>query len=158
MIWPANLPSTGETSLCLRVEPGEAFEVETFDASNGYFKTRADKAIPRIRPGFDRVPPLANPIAGPIWVEGAERGDALVVVIEEIVVDDYSWIAIGRGAARSANRRAGRNCRAITRPRSSGTRPAPAARPATARCTSTTSAPGRSRRSSARSASPPTAK
>jgi acetamidase/formamidase len=41
------------------------------------------------------MPPLANPIAGPIWVEGAERGDALVVVIEEIVVDDYSWIAIG---------------------------------------------------------------
>ena len=82
-------------SRCLRVEPGEPFEVETFDASNGYIKTEHDKAIPARRPGFDRVPPLANPIAGPIWVEGAERGDVLVVVIEEIVVDDYSWIAIG---------------------------------------------------------------
>ena len=41
------------------------------------------------------MPPQANPIAGPIWVEGAERGDALVVAIEEILVDDYSWIAIG---------------------------------------------------------------
>ena len=79
----------------MRVEPGESFEVETFDASNGYFKTEQDKAIPAQRPGFDRVPPLANPIAGPIWVEGAERGDVLVVAIEEIVVDDYSWIAIG---------------------------------------------------------------
>ena len=79
----------------LRVEPGEAFEVETFDASNGYIRTEADKAIPARRPGFDRVPPLVNPIAGPIWVEGAERGDALVVAIEDIVVDDYSWIAIG---------------------------------------------------------------
>jgi amidase len=81
----------------LRVEPGEAFEVETFDASNGYVKTEHDKAIPARRPGFDRVPPLANPIAGPIWVEGAKRGDVLVVAIEEIEVDDYSWIAIGPG-------------------------------------------------------------
>jgi amidase len=79
----------------LRVQPGESFEVETFDASNGYIKTEHDKAIPARRPGFDRVPPLANPIAGPIWVDGAKRGDVLVVVIEEIEVDEYSWIAIG---------------------------------------------------------------
>jgi len=79
----------------LRVARGESFEVETFDASNGYFRTSADKAVPALRPGFDRSPPLANPIAGPIWLEGAERGDTLVVTIEEIVVDDYSWTAIG---------------------------------------------------------------
>ncbi len=79
----------------LRVEPGESFEVETFDASNGYIKTEHDKAIPAKRPGFDRVPPLANPIAGPIWVKGARRGDVLVVAIDEIEVDDYSWIAVG---------------------------------------------------------------
>lgn len=79
----------------LEVEPGEQFEVETFDASNGFIKTEHDKAIPAQRPGFDRVPPLANPIAGPIWVKGAKRGDVLVVAIEEIEVDSYSWIAIG---------------------------------------------------------------
>lgn len=79
----------------LHVEPGETFEVETFDASNGYIKTEHDKAIPAKRPGFDRVPPLANPIAGPIWVKEARRGDVLVVVIEQIEVDDYSWIAVG---------------------------------------------------------------
>src|SRR3954451_19372212 len=79
----------------LHVEPGELFEVETFDASNGYIKTEEDLANPSLRPGFDRVPPLVNPIAGPIWVNGAQRGDVLVVAIEEIVVDDYSWIAIG---------------------------------------------------------------
>src|SRR6516162_285362 len=50
----------------LRVQPGEAFELETYD-----------------------------PSAGPIFVEGARRGDALVVVLEQIAVDDYSWIAIG---------------------------------------------------------------
>ena len=79
----------------LTVEPGESFAVETFDASNGYIKTEDDKANPARRPGFDRVPPQANPIAGPILVNGAQRGDTLVVVVEEILVDDYSWIAIG---------------------------------------------------------------
>jgi acetamidase/formamidase len=79
----------------LRVQPGESFAIETYDASTGYFKSPEDKAIPALRPGFDRVPPQANPIGGPVWLERAERGDTLVVCVEEIVVDDYSWIAIG---------------------------------------------------------------
>jgi acetamidase/formamidase len=79
----------------LRVAPGETFEIETWDASSGYFKSPTDRAIPALRPGFDRLPPLANPIAGPIHVEGAQRGDTLVVILEEIRVADYSWIAIG---------------------------------------------------------------
>ena len=79
----------------LRVERGESFVIETYDASTGYFKTPEDKAIPGKRPGFDRMPPLVNPIGGPVYLAGAERGDTLVVEIEEIVVDDYSWIAVG---------------------------------------------------------------
>ncbi len=79
----------------LQVAAGETFEIETYDASTGFFKSPDDKAIPGKRPGFDRQPPMANPIAGPIVVAGAERGDTLVVSIEDIVVDDYSWIAIG---------------------------------------------------------------
>ena len=79
----------------LRVKPGESFEIETYDASTGYFKTPEDKAIPGKRPGFDRYPPTANPIGGPVFLEGAEKGDALVVTLEDIVVDDYSWVAIG---------------------------------------------------------------
>jgi acetamidase/formamidase len=79
----------------LRVRPGESFEIETYDASTGYFKSPADKAVPAKRPGFDRNPPHANPIGGPVYLEGAERGDTLVIVLEEIVVADYSWIAIG---------------------------------------------------------------
>ncbi len=79
----------------LRVKPGESFEIETWDASTGYFKTPADKANPALRPGFDRYPPHANPIGGPVYLEGAERGDTLVVTVEDIVVADYSWIAIG---------------------------------------------------------------
>ncbi len=81
----------------IRVHCGESFEIEAYDASTGYFKSSADKAIPARRPGFDRHPPLVNPIAGPVWLEGAERGDTLVLTVEDIVVDDYSWIAIGPG-------------------------------------------------------------
>jgi len=81
----------------LRVQRGESFEVETYDASTGYFKTEADKAIPARRPGFDRSPPLTNPIGGPVFLEGADRGDTLVVTVEDIVVDDYSWVAVGPG-------------------------------------------------------------
>jgi acetamidase/formamidase len=79
----------------LRVRCGERFEVETWDAGTGYFKSSADKAIPALRPGFDRSPPLVNPIAGPVWLEGAQPGDTLVVSIEEVLVADSSWIAIG---------------------------------------------------------------
>jgi amidase len=79
----------------LRVQCGECFEVETYDAGTGYFKSAVDKAIPALRPGFDRSPPLANPIAGPVWLEGAERGDTLVITIDEILVADSSWTAIG---------------------------------------------------------------
>jgi acetamidase/formamidase len=79
----------------LRVGPGEVFEIETWDASSGYFRTAQDKAIPARRPGFDRTPPLANPIGGPVFIEGARPGDTLVVILEEIIVGDYSWIAIG---------------------------------------------------------------
>jgi acetamidase/formamidase len=79
----------------LRVARGETFEIETWDASAGYFRSVEDKAIPALRPGFDRTPPCVNPIGGPIWLEGAERGDTLVVSVEDIAVGDYSWIAIG---------------------------------------------------------------
>jgi amidase len=85
----------GRDEPLLRVQPGESFEVETWDAGTGYFRTPDDKAIPTQRPGFERSPPHANPIAGPIYLEGAERGDTLVVTIEDILVADYSWIAIG---------------------------------------------------------------
>lgn len=54
----------------LHVELGETFEIETYDASTGFFQTPEDKAIPAKRPGFDRSPPLANPIAGPVRIAG----------------------------------------------------------------------------------------
>ena len=60
----------------LLVECGESVEIETWDAGSGFFKSPDDKAIPANRPGFDKHPPLANPIGGPVFIEGAEPGDA----------------------------------------------------------------------------------
>jgi acetamidase/formamidase len=79
----------------LRVRCGETFEIETYDAATGYFKSEQDKAIPGRRPGFDKHPPLANPIGGPVWLDGAAPGDTLVITIEDILVADSSWIALG---------------------------------------------------------------
>jgi amidase len=81
----------------LKVQPGEVFEIETYDAGSGYFKSSEDKPIPALRPGFNRSPPLVNPIAGPVWVEGAERGDSVEVSIEAITVGEQSWTASGPG-------------------------------------------------------------
>ena len=85
----------GRDEPLLHVQRGESFELETWDASTGYFKTPADLAIPGRRAGFDRSPPQANPIAGPVWLEGAERGDTLVINVEDILVGDCSWVALG---------------------------------------------------------------
>ena len=121
----------------LRVEPGESFEVETYDASNGYIQTRARQGDPgasaRLRPRAaagqsDRRADLGR---GRRARRRAGRRRSR-----------RSWSTTtpgsrsARGAARWASRRAGPSCRATTRPRSSATRPAPAARPATARSTS----------------------
>ena len=81
----------------LTVACGETFAVETLDAGSGFFQSPADKAIPANRPGFDRTPPLSNPIAGPILIRDVQPGDTLVVTIEEILVEDYSWTACGPG-------------------------------------------------------------
>ncbi|MDP2414474.1 acetamidase/formamidase family protein [Daejeonella sp.] len=85
---------------------GEIFEIETWDAGIGFFKSSADKAIPANRHGFDRTPPLVNLIAGPIFIEGLDRGDTLVVKIHQIEVEKTSWIAVGpnRGSLGESSR------------------------------------------------------
>jgi acetamidase/formamidase len=61
----------------LRIDPGETIIVETEDAFSGQIRTDADRR--------DRTKiPYGNPLTGPIWVEGAEPGDALVVRIHDI--------------------------------------------------------------------------
>lgn len=61
----------------LRIEPGETVMVESEDALSGQIRTNADRR--------DKTTmPYSNPLTGPIWIEGAEPGDALAVTIHEI--------------------------------------------------------------------------
>ena len=75
----------------LLVQQGESFVVETEDAGSGLLRS-ADVA-PHIMdmPTRKFDPPKANPIGGPIFVQGAERGDLLEVTIEGIEVDDQGF-------------------------------------------------------------------
>jgi amidase len=61
-----------------RVTPGERLIVESQDAFSGQIRTESDRR--------DKVKmPYSNPTTGPIYVEGAERGDTLAVRIHSIV-------------------------------------------------------------------------
>ncbi len=69
----------------IKVEPGERFVVETEDCFAGILRNDPKKLFPRdAAPYSDKVPILLNPVCGPIYVKGVERGDALVVNIEKI--------------------------------------------------------------------------
>ncbi len=72
----------------LRVEPGESFVVETEDALSGNIRTEDRLPVPVDVPNLLISPPELNPVAGPIYVEGAQKGDLLTVTIEKIVVDE----------------------------------------------------------------------
>ncbi|MFB6114518.1 MAG: acetamidase/formamidase family protein [Halodesulfurarchaeum sp.] len=71
----------------LTVEPGESFRVETWDAFEGaLFDHGLGEFTPEDVPNLQAPPPAfdGNPLAGPIYVEGAERGDTLAVSVESI--------------------------------------------------------------------------
>lgn len=63
----------------LRVDPGAVVSAETHDAFEGKVKEETD--LPSKILNF----PYLNPQNGPIYVNGAEKGDALAVYIESIV-------------------------------------------------------------------------
>ncbi|HTX01257.1 MAG TPA: acetamidase/formamidase family protein [Acidimicrobiales bacterium] len=70
------------------VEPGEEITLEVRDPSNGQVLPTSDAGdIARL--DFSKV----NPVTGPIAVAGAEPGDAVVVSVLDIDVDDWGWTA-----------------------------------------------------------------
>jgi amidase len=62
----------------LTVDPGTVIEVETHDAFEGKVVTEAD--LPSKVLNF----PFLNPQTGPIYVNGAEKGDALAIRILDV--------------------------------------------------------------------------
>lgn len=80
----------------LRVRPGETFIVETEDALNGLL--RSEETLPVAEVFGERWARYEfNPLAGPIYVEGADSGDLLVVQIEDIVVAEQGVAPILAG-------------------------------------------------------------
>lgn len=85
-----------ENRPALEVEVGEAFMVETQDALNGQIRTEADLLANGVN--LDYV----NPCTGPIFVNGADPGDTVVVEIVDIRCKDkgFSCVIGGDGILR----------------------------------------------------------
>ncbi|MFQ5350083.1 MAG: acetamidase/formamidase family protein [Thermoanaerobaculia bacterium] len=76
----------------LRVPSGSVVELWTKEATDGQLDVGSTVAdVPDI--AFDPV----HPLTGPIYVEGAEPGDLLVVTLHDIAVGDWGWGGIVPG-------------------------------------------------------------
>ena len=71
-----------------RIAPGESLEFEVQDASGGQL-SRTSVAADVGRLDFERV----NPVAGPVYVEGAEPGDILKVTVLSFAPSGWGWTA-----------------------------------------------------------------
>ena len=61
----------------VRVKPGETLIIEVEDASSGQIRKKGDRR--------DRTKaPYGNPVVGPIYIEGAEKGSTISISINEI--------------------------------------------------------------------------
>ena len=70
------------------VAPGTTLEFECPDASGGQLSAKSTVAdVPQL--DFARV----NPVTGPVFVDGAEPGDALKVTIDEFKPSGFGWTA-----------------------------------------------------------------
>ncbi len=73
----------------LRIQEGDTVSFEINDVwSWGIKKTTKASDLPRLDPE------KLYPLAGPVYVEGAKPGDALVVEVLDVTVDDFGWTAI----------------------------------------------------------------
>jgi acetamidase/formamidase len=81
--WDRSIPPV------LTIAPGETIAFECPDASGGQLSEKSTVAdVPRL--DFDKV----NPVTGPVFIDGAEPGDALKVTIHEFKPSGFGWTAI----------------------------------------------------------------
>ncbi len=72
----------------MRIAPGETLELEVVDSSGGQLSSASTVAdVGRL--DFSRV----NPVSGPVFVEGAEPGDALKVTLLSFAPSGWGWTA-----------------------------------------------------------------
>ncbi len=73
----------------LTVAPGAVVELRLRDASDGQLD---DAAVTEDVTDLD--PDRANPLTGPVAVEGARPGDTLLVHVEAVHTEDWGWTAV----------------------------------------------------------------
>lgn len=81
----------------LRVRLGERFVVETEDAFSGCLLEEGTLPTPEHWPHITSTPVRADPLTGPVYVEGVRRFDTLVVRIERIEPAAFGVNAIIEG-------------------------------------------------------------
>src|SRR5579875_3924249 len=74
----------------LRVQPGDEVVMHCQDASGGGVTPETTVRTRRAGPG-------GHPLTGPIYVEGAEPGDTLVVDILKLEHQGWGWSSFGPG-------------------------------------------------------------
>lgn len=73
----------------LTIAPGDAVELEILEASGGRITRQSSAAdVLKLNPDF------ANPLTGPIRVQGAEPGDTLVVEMLDYTLSGWGWTAL----------------------------------------------------------------
>lgn len=85
------------TKPVLFVDQGEIFAIETEDALGGCIKSEEDLPIPSVIGHLAGNPMYSNPVVGPIYVEGAEPGDALLVEILKVIPEHQGFTSIMPG-------------------------------------------------------------
>ncbi|MBM3238747.1 acetamidase [Candidatus Poribacteria bacterium] len=81
----------------LKISPGAIVIFETHDARTGTIQTENDL--------LDHPPPLGmNPATGPVFVNGAEPGDSLLVEIKQVVLAEVGFLAVKAGVGLLAHR------------------------------------------------------
>jgi len=86
---PENYVFSPYTDPVVSVKPGEAFVAELNDAYSGMLRDDPSRLQPRDMGEYvEHVPYWYNPVCGPVYVDGAERGDTLVVSI--LSIDELS--------------------------------------------------------------------
>lgn len=90
----------------LRVKPGETFILETENALSGFCMKEHELPTPNFCANMLAQPPTLNPLSGPIYVEGAEKGDLLAVHIEKILPMNMGnlWRVPGIGPAHDSQK------------------------------------------------------
>jgi acetamidase/formamidase len=74
----------GSLPPALRVAAGEPFAIETEDASSGHLTAGDRLPTPEHTPYVSWTPSKANPVGGPVFVEGVKAGGRVAVEILEV--------------------------------------------------------------------------